>query len=436
MEHDINIIGPYNFSQALKSQLLIPTSTPPTISYKDKIIHIYYKIRIRAFLNKKKSLSESQVLEMPIVIGTWPRADIPIDDDDESELLETMGDLMLSDDEDDGYGSEPRYDNDASSHSRHTSLSTTHQPHHQRNLSSSMLSVGSVSTTTLTLRNITPGTNGVVRSDSNASRSSHKSHGSATSWRSSRSWEHSPTLSRTTLAGTNPSAPDAYSYPNHGLVTAGNQAYLIRSASAIDLLANPPLSENASQPYQAYPRADVPPQMQAYRTSYYENATSMSQPRTPNTHNFNVPLSPQPLVHPHYSKAGNHARVTSLDYQSIPLPQSALNDVPTHVLQPMPSTSTSSSTSRYYRGPLSTSTTSTNITTPASPSSRMPSRSYSDDITDGEPDKKQAAAVELSDSDDDDSSDDGDLLRIIEKKKKQAERERRQKQRTMLSAAE
>lgn len=96
----MNIIGPYNFSQSITSQLLIRT-TPPTIRYKDKVLRIHYKIRAQIFTADKKT--PSCMIELPIVIGTWPRADVPIDDDDDEDIIQNMGEVMISDeiDEDD-----------------------------------------------------------------------------------------------------------------------------------------------------------------------------------------------------------------------------------------------------------------------------------------------------------------------------------------------
>ncbi|KAI8087881.1 uncharacterized protein B0P05DRAFT_464838 [Gilbertella persicaria] len=67
--------------QAITCQILIPTSTPPSIRYKDKVLRFHYKVRISADFGKKVVCT----LDLPIVIGTWPRAAVPIDDDDEDE---------------------------------------------------------------------------------------------------------------------------------------------------------------------------------------------------------------------------------------------------------------------------------------------------------------------------------------------------------------
>ncbi|RCH92953.1 hypothetical protein CU098_009452, partial [Rhizopus stolonifer] len=95
---DLNIIGPYNFSQSITTQLLIRT-TPPTIRYKDQTLRIHYKIRAQLFSNEKKT--PIGVVELPIVIGTWPRADVPIDDDDDQDIIQNMGEMMIGDETDD-----------------------------------------------------------------------------------------------------------------------------------------------------------------------------------------------------------------------------------------------------------------------------------------------------------------------------------------------
>ncbi|KAG1138149.1 hypothetical protein G6F37_007281 [Rhizopus arrhizus] len=97
---DLNIIGPYNFTQSIASQLII-RNTPPTVRYKGKILKIHYKLRAQVILEDKKSASDSFFVELPIVVGTWPPADVPIDDDEEEDIIHYMGEMMMSDDEDD-----------------------------------------------------------------------------------------------------------------------------------------------------------------------------------------------------------------------------------------------------------------------------------------------------------------------------------------------
>ncbi|KAI8354656.1 hypothetical protein BD560DRAFT_438176 [Blakeslea trispora] len=98
---DLNIIGPYNFSQSITTQLLVRT-TPPSLKYREKLLSVSYVIRIQVY---GKSLKKKPrcLIELPIVIGTWPRAAVPIDEDDE-DILQYMGELMVGDeiDEDDG----------------------------------------------------------------------------------------------------------------------------------------------------------------------------------------------------------------------------------------------------------------------------------------------------------------------------------------------
>ncbi|RCH79867.1 hypothetical protein CU097_001853, partial [Rhizopus azygosporus] len=95
---DINIIGPYNFSQSIASQIVI-RNTPPTIRYKEKMVRIHYKIRAQLILDDKKTPSSSFFIEIPISVGTWPPADVPIDDDDDEDIIHYMGEMMMSDDE-------------------------------------------------------------------------------------------------------------------------------------------------------------------------------------------------------------------------------------------------------------------------------------------------------------------------------------------------
>lgn len=80
--HDINIYGPFNFTQAISCQLPIPTTTPPTIGFRGTTLRMYYQVRVRAKLNEEKKAE----VNLPIVVGTWPRADIPIDDDDDESI--------------------------------------------------------------------------------------------------------------------------------------------------------------------------------------------------------------------------------------------------------------------------------------------------------------------------------------------------------------
>ncbi|KAG1150731.1 hypothetical protein G6F37_003006 [Rhizopus arrhizus] len=83
-EYDINV--DYTHQQSLTCQLLVPTSTPPSIRYKDKLLRFHYKVRLSVSFTDKATC----LLDLPIVIGTWPRASIPIDDEFEEDL-ESLG---------------------------------------------------------------------------------------------------------------------------------------------------------------------------------------------------------------------------------------------------------------------------------------------------------------------------------------------------------
>ncbi|KAI8981880.1 hypothetical protein BDF20DRAFT_818293 [Mycotypha africana] len=79
--YDLNIKENEGKQQLILCQLLIPTSTPPSIRYKDKVVRFLYKVRVTVSFTSNKNTS--CVLDLPFVIGTWPRAAIPIDDDDD-----------------------------------------------------------------------------------------------------------------------------------------------------------------------------------------------------------------------------------------------------------------------------------------------------------------------------------------------------------------
>lgn len=203
---DLNIIGPYNFSQSITSQLLIRT-TPPTIRYKEKVLRIHYKIRAQVFTENKKT--PNLVMELPIVIGTWPRADVPIDDDDDEDIIQNMGVAMISDDEDD----EDTWDEEK----RHSGTSFAYPKTHLNHSS-------------------------IRRSGSN------NSLGSISSWRSQStadpriSTATSPT-SITNSNGSNSVHTIPENYQRNTLPPVGfkiSNGYLNRSSSTPDLLANPP----------------------------------------------------------------------------------------------------------------------------------------------------------------------------------------------------
>ncbi|KAI8338101.1 hypothetical protein BC941DRAFT_424608 [Chlamydoabsidia padenii] len=432
VKQDIKIIGPYNFSQSTTCQLMIPTSTPPTIRFKDKTLHIHYKVRVKVRLGKTGNATPS-TLEMPFVVGTWPRADIPIDDDDDEELIQLLGETMLSDDdEDDDDGS---YDVDK----RETNLSLSSHQKRYSVLSSS-------SATTLTM----PKNNNVVgRSDSTQSRVSHKSMGSVSSWRSSQSLENN-NISRTTSS--TPGDPyqqqqQQQMYPGFGRNSTSSDMiypsanYLNRSSSTPDLLANPTLPY-----YGQYPGGTPYLQHQNTYPLYEHNRQSLYDDRgTPSYYQQGISPYPtqqqQQQQHIPYNNNNldrastspsssissyspyQHHRMGSEEYrpmgipspqqQALPPPPLLIDDVPTKVLQPMSTTTSSHSTINRFR-------------TDGNNSAR---RHCNDTAT------QNMAVISDDDDDDDDDSDDGDLFVIIERKKKLAEKEMRQK-RTMYTVTE
>lgn len=181
--------------QIIQSQLLIPTSTPPSIRYKDKVLRFHYKVRVALHLSDNNVYT----LDMPIVIGTWPRAAVPIDDDDDSRQSQQY------------YEEDEEGDEDIES-LRTSSIDDT------SNILSSWHN-SSTSTLTTAHRNSMISNNGdylVGRSDSVASKDSMNS------WKS---------LSRNTSQSTSVSSPDRLpSYNNNLTTTSSNRASSVYTA--------------------------------------------------------------------------------------------------------------------------------------------------------------------------------------------------------------
>ncbi|KAI7902341.1 uncharacterized protein BX663DRAFT_552272 [Cokeromyces recurvatus] len=179
-QYDVDIKqSPYQ--QSLKCQILIPTSTPPSIRYKEKVLRFHYKVHVEVSFTSKVTIT----LDIPVVIGTWPRASVPIEDDED-----TTHDLEDLDDD---------------IESVHNSV----EGRWHKNNSSSTLNTA--------YRN-SISSNNMNRSDSITSRTSNNS---TSSWKSSRSWEMqkmnpSKNLSRNTSQSTTLSSPDRLpSYYTH-----------------------------------------------------------------------------------------------------------------------------------------------------------------------------------------------------------------------------
>ncbi|CAO3608729.1 unnamed protein product [Cunninghamella blakesleeana] len=86
---DLYIKSPSTPSQTIKRQLLIPSSTPPSIQFRDDLLRIEYKVRVTSQLvlpgTQNKPNEGISIMNLPVIVGTWPRASIPIDDDDDDD---------------------------------------------------------------------------------------------------------------------------------------------------------------------------------------------------------------------------------------------------------------------------------------------------------------------------------------------------------------
>ncbi|KAG0166636.1 ph-response sensor protein [Apophysomyces sp. BC1034] len=432
VRHDLSIVGPYNFSHSKVSQLLIPTSTPPTIRYKDKMLRVHYKICVQVNLSAKKKPKpvELCIVELPIVIGTWPRADIPIDDDD--ELEDNMGNLMLGDDTDD----------DVSDKDNVADGSKTPELLMQR------------SSLNRTAAGCPPSiSHGPVdRSSSIASRSSNMSGGSESSWFSSVSNEYA---SRITSISTNSSNSDQlsihYPYARTGLSsgTPLSQNYLGRSSSTPDLLACSPNSVSSGSatafkpPLPPRNKTEASLSNRTKRASYYDSSLQTNpvshtgMPTHQHPTSFHAPIALKPLTDAP-SQRYQHVRMKSEDMRfGIPTSttQSTIeDDIPVHILQPIPSVSSSHSSTTFTRHHIAHDSGAT----------RRPERSLyqnchtsTDNMSESNNKTNTDKSVIVgSDLDSDDSDDEMDLLRVLAKKKKEQEKDLRQRQRVLCGISE
>ncbi|KAI7882319.1 uncharacterized protein EV154DRAFT_568175 [Mucor mucedo] len=368
---DLNIIGPYNFSQSITSQLLIRT-TPPSLCYKEKILRIHYKIRAQVFTENKKK--PNLVLELPIVIGTWPRADVPIDDDDDEDIIQNMGVTMISDDEDDDW-------KDGSELKRHSNSSFN-------------------SPTLIKTHN-----NSMIRRSG-----SNNSLGSISSWRSQSTSadiriSSSTATSPTSIAGSsvisNHTIPD---YQRNTLPPVGfkmSNGYLNRSSSTPDLLN--PISTATQLTPQAGRTLFVDP---TNRSSYYEQNGHRSTKSLHSIHpNQQLHQQQQHQLHQQQHQQQQHRRIGSDEFNFAPtsFTLSPNPEVPNHTL------------------------TFVSHTAPPLPAPRMVTQHKTMELTPIKVDSD-------SEEDDEDDSDD-DLFAIIEKKKRRDEREKR-RQRIMYTVTE
>ncbi|CEP09870.1 hypothetical protein [Parasitella parasitica] len=382
---DLNIIGPYNFSQSITTQMLIKT-TPPTIRYKDKVMRIHYKIRAQIFLSDTKK-TPTCVIELPLVIGTWPRADVPIDDDDDEDIIQNMGEMMMGDEVDDDDDDE---EDDAW-------IKQQEELEFKRQSS---------------FHNAAP----VRRSGSNGSLESMSSWISHSTMDRRISAGTSPTTTTTSGGSSNPHMIPVDNYQRNTLPPVSglkiSNGYLNRSTSTPDLLSNPP-----PPPQQNRTRVIEP----LMRASYYEplpspaSENSVGHRSSKSMHAIHssystYTLQPAQLPPQHLPSPTRHLRLGSDEFNSCNHNQVTQNEpqVPNHTLTFLSSSSVVAPT-----------TTPPRIVTQPQRFAEFSNTSSLDDTSE-------------SDSD----FDEGDLFAIIEKKKKKEERELKKQQRSIYTVAE
>ncbi|KAI9275462.1 hypothetical protein BDA99DRAFT_495519 [Phascolomyces articulosus] len=402
-EHDLNIIGPYNFSQAASCQMPIPTSTPPTIGYDGMTLRMYYQIRAKVRLTDIIDKPKTVTLELPIVVGTWPLADIPIDDDDND------GDsLMMS----------VASDTDDPITTTATSYNTNHQHHHSHSNSSGSNGNGSdknntfrmsgdISAFTLHQKNYRNSTSNialalnVMEEDNNVDRSDSKSSKkSASSWRSNQSWDSQPLSRNTSL--TTPDKLASSSFPRNTTssiiepslppppqpVPLSNN-HNNRNSMQFDHHSMAYYNNNQQQP-SSYRHSTFTP-----LTTIPSSTTASSSPSPPRPY-YPLPVAP-PVIRMHEDPMG-YPSITPPSYS---VTQNPPSNIPNHILQPITSSSSSSNNNIDFAQQRSSSSSISR------PTIIRPDDTY------------------MTDSSDDSSDDDGDLLRIVRKKKK-AEQKRQQ----------
>ncbi|CAO3616231.1 unnamed protein product [Cunninghamella echinulata] len=222
---DLYIKSTSALTQTIKRQLLIPSSTPPTIQFREELLRIDYKVRIHTHLvlpgTQNKSKEEGIcIVDLPVIVGTWPRASIPIDDDDDDINNSNEKEISYSQDIDfldieSPYVGSDILDTQSINSGKDQQqqdiylLKNDDNNNHQQlslNMSTDSHSTNS-STSTIKLKTKSPTTSNfdtIGRSDSITSKSSNKSFTSYSSWKSNQSWDNSSmSLSRNTSLSTN-----------------------------------------------------------------------------------------------------------------------------------------------------------------------------------------------------------------------------------------
>ncbi|KAI7870597.1 hypothetical protein BDF14DRAFT_1771606 [Spinellus fusiger] len=447
IEQDICITEANAFSQSITCSLLIPTSTPPTIHYKKTTLVVHYKISVNLQLRKKNTTQrEACTVELPIIIGTWPRAAVPIDDDEEREeeieeddeeieetdsthtgereLVNAMGDMALKEETIEPYAFDMTRSRSTDRVSKRSSISE----YNGLDPTFPVVNASGISTYPPYLCSDTADTLSMNTSSTN------RTH--ATKY----SGEIYTPGSRNSFI--NPSFPmknDIYLQPNQPCARnsscgatpdpSASQTYLSRSSSTPDLLA---LSANTHLPLVGNPSymRENPPSQRAQATSYYDPGPQSHRNSMIGMHSRQSKSLNTPPSHQHYSslanrRSGHHARVASdeLHYATHTVQPTQFSHsthssgpypVPNHVLQPM----LSSLQPPIQQSPTPTATTSTSLY--SNTASRLSYVSISH-LT------NNTHLMSISD-DSEDSDDNDDLLGIIAKKKKQQEKQAKERQ--------
>ena len=389
-EHDLNIIGPYNFSQAVSCQMPIPTSTPPTIGYDGMTLRMYYQIRAKVRLTDIIDKPKTVILELPIAVGTWPLADIPIDDDDDDDSV--MMSVASDIDEPIPVAHHDNINNTTNSNSINSKKSNTFRMS------------GDITAFTLkqkSYRNSTPNIALIPQQDTDEAvvdRSDSKSSKrSESSWRSNQSWDSQP-LSRNTSLTTPDKLSSSSSFARTPTSIEPSLAPPTQSAPPCNGNKRNSMHLDHHSPTYHYQQLPQPQQaQQQYRQSaFFPSATTSTLHSAPARPYYPAPVPVR--VHDDSMMTG-YPSVPSPPYS---VPQNVTPNGPNHILQPMGSTAPYQQQTQFISHHVPPSSTSI---------------SQSDVI--------QPNDTYMTDSSDDSSDDDGDLLRIVRKKKK-AEQKRKQ----------
>lgn len=228
------------------------------------------------------------MVELPIVIGTWPRADIPIDDDDDDDIIQNMGELMISDESDEDNWV---HEQEELEFKRQSMVNE----HKRSGSNGSMASMSSWSTLDRRISSScnTPSTNSTLLTPGSNTETYYRNTLPPVAG-------HSTTTMTTTTTTT---------------TTNGIYGYLNRSTSTPDLLANisPPIQ-------QTRPRVIDP----TFRTSFYEQLPS----HPPSTHH-----RPTQSVHsiqsaylPYHRRLGSDEIYTDVPSHTLTM----ISSTPTH----------------------------------------------------------------------------------------------------------